>query len=247
MELPRVRIVVASPPRAGNHWIKCLLANVYGLRQINGRNKPVGKRREVRREGVDLQLPDSSIFHQHCVYHSEVVDAWTGIPAHVVTIVRDPYDVFLSYYRWSQEQPVLKIHRKGDDFQRRDHPRMQMVGQPLDAPETLAYLSDGFGQIIRRAVKWSQDERVMIVRYEHLHEDPVAELVRITNLIEPVPQKRIERAIKRCSIDNMRVLQPQTVKVGAVGKSRQELSPEHLRVFRTHYGHMIRDLGYDVL
>ncbi|MFM9105269.1 MAG: sulfotransferase domain-containing protein [Chloroflexota bacterium] len=242
-----MRIVVASPPRAGNHWIKCLLASVYGLQQINGRNKPVGKRREVRREGAGLDMPDAAIFHQHCVYSRDVVDAWSGLPAHVVTILRDPYDMFLSYHRWSQEQPVLKIHRKGDAFQKRDHPREQMVGKPLDSPETLAYLADGFGQILRRAVKWSKDDRVLIVRYELLHHDPVAELVRLTGLIEPVPAKRIEKAIRRCSIENMRVLQPQTVKVGAVGRSRDSLTPEHLRVFRNHYGHMIRELGYDVL
>ena len=242
-----MRIVVASPPRAGNHWIKCLLASAYGLHQINGRNKPVGKRRDVRREGADLDMPDTSIFHQHCVYSRDVVDAWIGLPAHVVTIIRDPYDIFLSYYRWSQEQPVLKIHRKGELFQKRDHPREQMVGKPLDSPQTLDYLAGGFEQIMRRAVRWSRDDRVLVVRYEHLHADPAAELERLTTLIEPVSAKRIERAVRKCSIENMRVLQPQTVKVGAVGRSRDELTPEHLRIFRTHYGHMIRDLGYDVL
>jgi hypothetical protein len=35
-----MRIVITSPPKMGNQWIKCLLSHVYGLKQIGGQDSP---------------------------------------------------------------------------------------------------------------------------------------------------------------------------------------------------------------
>ena len=52
-------------------------------------------------------------------------------PAHIVTIVRDPYDAFVSRYYWTQK----RMPRDQEKAERR--PRHRMVGKPLDDPEVL--------------------------------------------------------------------------------------------------------------
>src|SRR3712207_7685878 len=43
-----------------------------------------------------------SIYHQHCDFASGLCDAIEEVPAHLVTIVRNPYDQFVSMYHWVQ-------------------------------------------------------------------------------------------------------------------------------------------------
>ena len=93
-----MRIIISSPPKMGNKWIKCLLSRVYDLEWIVGDDSP-----DTNIERFDLfvsegRFPDNTIFHQHCKYKPKICDAIDEIPAHLVTIVRDPYDAFVSMY-----------------------------------------------------------------------------------------------------------------------------------------------------
>ena len=68
-----MRIVVSSPQKTGNKWLKCLLASIYDLRI------PVGS--DTRQGTEELQtwierggFPDGSIFHHHGSFSSRVCD-----------------------------------------------------------------------------------------------------------------------------------------------------------------------------
>ena len=100
-----VRIVVVSPPRSGNHWIECLLGSIYDLEEFGGARKPdATKPRAFRDWAANGGFPDGTMFHLHCRYKAEFCDAIEAVPANVVTIVRDPYDAFVSRYYWTQER-----------------------------------------------------------------------------------------------------------------------------------------------
>jgi hypothetical protein len=107
----------------------------------------------------------------------------------------------------------------------------------------------GFRNNMRRAKEWMESGRTLVVRYERLHSDPIAELRSVTDKIQPVPDERIAAALEACSAENMRKLgggKSKHVRTAKVGDSREKLNEEHLAVFRERYGDMIRALGYEV-
>jgi hypothetical protein len=242
-----MRIVISSPPKMGNKWIKCLLSRVYDLQWIIGEDSP-----DTNIERFDLfvsegRFPDNTIFHQHCKYKPKICDVIDEIPAHLVTIVRDPYDAFVSMYHWIQTR--TDYDRERGRVRKKERPRDAMVGKPIDDPLILEYLADGYGQQIQRADEWVQSGRAIVVRYEDLHRDPSDALTRVTNQIEPVNAERIAQAIEACSVDNMRKMSKrmsQHVRMAKVGDSRDTLSEPHLKIFREKYSDLLTSLGYEV-
>lgn len=241
-----MRIVISAAPRSGNHWLKCLLAEIYRLEVLQGGAKPATGRRDVKTHGGVPEMPDDSIFHQHRAYNREMVEAFLAMPAKLVTIVRDPYDVFYSYHRWVQEPARVRDGALSLRDRHVGHPRAALAERPLQDPSVLGYLETEFENSLRRSVRWSQDPDVLVVRYEDLHADARGTLKRLTDGIRPVSLGRIDDAIASCAIDTMRASLPHTVKSGVVDGSRGRLSEEHLRIFRERHGDAIRALGYPV-
>jgi hypothetical protein len=241
-----VRILVVSPPRSGNHWIECLLSTIYGLTSVGGSKKPdATTARAVRAWARAGGFRDGWIMHMHRGFGAKFCDVIEAVPAHIVTIVRDPYDAFVSRYYWTQQRSP------GDQERAARRPRQRMVGKPLDDPEVLAFLADpkGFGGHLTAANEWLHSGRAIPVRYEDLHREPVEALTRVTNQIAPVERARIEEAIEWCRADKMRqrsAMMTWNVRVAKVGDSRERLTEEHLAIFRERYADQIRTLGYEV-
>src|SRR3954454_16479096 len=100
-----MRIVVVSPPRSGNHWTECLLGTVYQLNRMGGSQKPDSTKPKVFAEWARSGgFPDDSIFDLMCRYNARLCNVIEAIPAHIVIIVRDPYDAFVSSSNWSQKR-----------------------------------------------------------------------------------------------------------------------------------------------
>jgi hypothetical protein len=239
-----MRIVVSAPPKSGNHWIGCLLSSVYGLQwPTPGGHAATASPESLAAFVAEGGFPDGSMFHHHTRFHRRLCDVIDAIPAHHVTIVRDPYDVFVSMYYWEQERTSRGL---GID---RPRPRNAMYGKPLDHEDVLAFLADGFGQHIARASGWLHSGRVIPVRYEDLHRDPVNALKRVTDQIEPVSDERIAAAFEACRAERVRQQDEKMawhVRSAKVGDSRDKLGQSHLDIFREHHGDLIRSLGYDV-
>ena len=228
-----MRIVISSPPKMGNKWIKCLLSRVYDLQWIIGEDSA-----DTNIERFDLfvsegRFPDNTIFHQHCKYKPKICDVIDEIPAHLVTIVRDPYDAFVSMYHWIQTR--TDYDRERGRVRTKQRPRDAMVGKAIDDPLILQYLADGYGQQIQRAHEWVHSGRAIVVRYEDLHRDPVDALTRVTNQIEPVDRARIEQAIEACSVENMRKMSKRMSQHGRaakVGEARETAWAAHIKSVR---------------
>ncbi len=237
-----MRIVIAGPPKTGNVWLKCLLASVYDLRPLGPKLTPERPQLDLFRAWVARGgFKDGSIFHQHYDYSDELADAIEATPARIVTIVRDPYDAFVSSY--------FTIQGHADDERRRENLSMAMVGKPLDHPDVLAYLRDGYDRQMAKAAAWMHAGRALVVRYEALHRDPSGALTRLTERLAPVPPERLAAAVEACSAENMRKLGPgkaKHVRAAVVGDSVGRLTEAHLAIMRECHADAIRRLGYEV-
>jgi hypothetical protein len=243
-----MRIAVISAPKSGNHWIKCLLGKVYDLEWVPGRQRPVATPNGFRTWIESGGFPDQSIFHQHCKWSPRLSDVFEAAGVHLVTIVRDPYDVFVSLYRWIQEEPVVARSLR-DAGTTRSRPRDAVIGKPLDHQDVLDFLAGDFGSFLDKAGGWKHSGRAVVVRYEGLHGDPVGELTRTTDVIQPVGRERIEWAIEECRAENMRQMRTKFqgyFRSAKVGDSHERLSEAHLLIFRERYADLIRSLGYAV-
>ncbi len=236
-----MRIVIAGPPKAGNVWLKCILGTIYDLKALGPQAVPERPRLDLFKEWIaGGGFADGTIFHQHYDYSDELAEAMRAVPAHIVTIVRDPYDVFVSSYF------TLQQYQDGDG---RRGKRDQLKGKPLDHPDVLAYLQrGGFRNNMLKANQWMHSGHAAVVRYEELHGDPVGALRRLTAGIAPVPDERIEQAVEACSAENMRKSNRTSkhVRAAKVGDSKERLTEEHLAIFRDQHADLIRSLGYEV-
>ena len=238
-----MRIVIAGPPKTGNMWLKCLLGRAYGLRWLRGFETP---------ERADLQaleswlaanrFPDGTIFHQHYDYAPEVADALDAVPAHLVTIVRDPYDAFVSTY-YTLQQHSSENNQKGRKF-------TELMGKPLNDPVVIEFLRQGgYRNNLEKARAWANSGRAVVLRYESLIQDPLAELRRATELIAPIDVESLETAIDYCRADRMRERTKggsKHVRTATVGDSERQLTADHLEAFREAYAEIIAELGYPV-
>src|SRR5690242_8766279 len=94
-----MRIIIAAPPKAGNSWLKCLLADLYDLAWLRADETPMGTELSTLESWVRAgKFPDNSVFHAHYEYSEPFCQLVASIPAQIVTILRDPYDQFVSRY-----------------------------------------------------------------------------------------------------------------------------------------------------
>lgn len=236
-----LRIVIAGPPKAGNTWLKCLLATAYGLRWLPDARVPAGMNDTAFRQLVDSgDFPPGTIFHQHFRVSEPFLELASALPCYIVTIIRDPYDLFVSLYHH------IQMFRDGITEQ---DPRAKVIDKPIDHPDVLHFLEHTYRETLVMANDWVQSQGSIVVRYEDLIQSPVPELVRITNRIRPLEPRAIERAVEQCSADNMRQMSramARHVRVATIGEGEKYLNEEHFTIFRSTYGDLIAGLGYVV-
>ena len=238
-----MRIVIAGPPKTGNMWLKCLLGRAYGLRWLRSFETPVSADfASLRTWLADGRFPDGTIFHQHYDFAPEIADALEAVPARLVTIVRDPYDAFVSTY-YTLQQHAAEKNEKGRKF-------TELMGKSLDDPAVVEFLRrGGYANNLQKARDWARSGRAVVLRYEDLSRDPLAALQHATAQIAAVDDDRLQIAIDYCRADRMRQRTKggnKHVRAATVGDSVRQLSLEHLDAFREAYADIITELGYPV-
>ncbi len=238
-----MRIVIAGPPKTGNMWLKCLLGRAYGLRWLRTFEMP--ERADLASVQAWLgagRFPDDTIFHQHYDYSLEIAETFAAVPAHLVTIVRDPYDAFVSTYYTLQQHAAEKNH-KGRRM-------TALMNRPLDDPAVIGFLRQGgYRNNLEKARDWATSQQAIVLRYEDLSRDPHHELRRVAAAIAPLSDEAIEIAVDYCRADRMRQRTKggsKHVRKATVGDSVNRLSSDHLDAFREAYGELVEELGYTV-
>ena len=238
-----MRIVIAGPPKTGNMWLKCLLGRAYGLRWLRPFETPERPDLSALLDWVAAgSFPDSTIFHQHYEHSEALADALRAVPATLITIVRDPYDAFVSTYY------TLQVHAEGENPKGRKY--TELMGKAIDSPEVIAFLRNGgYRNNLVKARDWIKSGDAIVLRYEDLSSNPLAALRAVAAQIAPLSDDRLEVAIDYCRADRMRERTKggkQHVRSATVGDSRRQLGPAHLAAFREAYADLIVELGYQV-
>ena len=241
-----MRILIVAPPKTGNSWLKCLLSTAYGLDWLTADHVPGG----TDHAGLAAWLaadgfPDNAVFHHHYDYSPELVRLAAANGVHLATILRDPYDMFVSRYFFAQAQA---------DNQRRsgkggDRSPDVMVGKAIDDPAVLDYLANRYGGQLQMGIDWLESGASAVVRYEALVDRPVEELARATERIQPLPRERLEAAVEACQADTLlrsRKGLRRRIRAATSGDWRNHLTEAHLRVFRERHADRVRALGYEV-
>lgn len=221
----------------------CLLANAFGLSPLAWEESPKPRAGSFRSWVAGGAFPEHSIFHQHSRFSPALCEEIEAVPAHIVTIVRNPYDMFVSFYYWIQAKDERNPARSSDE---RDHP---VFGKPIGHPDVLDFLSEGFRPELVKANGWLQSGRAVVVRYEALQADAVTELTRASETLAPVTAERLLEATRRCSPERMRQASPLMaahVRGARVGDSWAVLTDVHLAVFRQRHADLVESLGYEV-
>jgi len=237
-----IRIVVAGPPKTGNVWIKHILAEVYQLHIISP--EPGADANELQTFIQQGHFLPHSIFQQHYWPTHQFSSLVASEHIHVVTVLRNPYDTFVSLYHFVQNFP--------ESFPP-GHQLYPLRKKTLDHPEVYAFIArvhKGFGIHLRLAYEWLASGRSQIVRYEDLQLNPVPEVERLTSHIAPVDEASIHNAISASSAEKLRKQSRRLshhIRKATVGDWKNHLSREHLKVFRENHADLIEKLGYEVL
>ena len=219
-----MKIIVASPAKTGNVWMKNLLAAAYDVEVQKG---PQGRQLDALASYLDQGQFQSGVFHRHYRPIKPLFKILAGRDIHLVTTIRHPYDVFISQYFYVQRfselfKPGAQLHF--------------MIDKPIDHPEVLDYLGrteQGFGSRVKLARDWVESEQSIIARFEDMIRAPVETLSAVADRIESVARTRIQAAVEQSKADRMRQRSKQMarhVRKGTSGDWRNHLSEQHLAI-----------------
>lgn len=236
-----VRILIVGPPRCGNTWLKCLLSKMYDLtilRQVPTDFEGLAQKIESGWFG------ENSIFHQHFEPQETLYDLVDFVEAHLVTILRNPYDAFVSLYFFVQNMP----QKFGPE-----HHLHVLCDREINNQAVLEFLEDsefGYRVYLQLAFDWIRSQRSTIVRYENLRNSPKRTLQHVSRSITLASEERIIAAVQACQIKKMRKAKNARRKhfrKGKVNDHSNHLSEAHYEIFRNVNGDLIQALGYPVL
>lgn len=237
-----LRIFIFASPKTGNNWLSLLLSTVYRIKQIVIPFEcdwlPDGNADKTSVRLKDLPYIDC-VGHEHLWPNEGMVKMLVRERIHTFTLLRHPADAFLSLYHYVNKEkesprrgwlPLLKGHR-------------------LDDPPVYEFLDKYFFAVfLERAFLWLATGKAIPVRYEDLKFKAKETLTRITRLIRPVDESRIDEAIEFCDIGNMKKLNEDfniLCRKGEVGEWRSVLNQRHIELMMKH-GEVLNILGYSL-
>ncbi|HUO14446.1 MAG TPA: sulfotransferase domain-containing protein [Verrucomicrobiae bacterium] len=239
-------LFLTSYPRSGNTWTRFLVSNLaYPNESVTfltiERLIPEiykSSDREMRK------LPRPRILKSHECFDPRYQK--------VIYIVRDPRDVAVSNYHWELKRGSVRDGYPIEDFvprwmEAQFWPRIGSWGDHVTSWLSTRQGKPGF----------------LMLRYEDLKKQPHESLRRVAEFlgIEPT-NERLSRAIELSSADRMRQLESaqsnkwvQTrytrqdkpfVRNATSGNWKIVLPEKTVADIETHWGHLMRDLGYDL-
>jgi hypothetical protein len=236
-----MRIFICSQPKTGNVWVRNIVREIYHLadftEQLGEEIPPTVPTfiEHIEKTG----LPDDIVFHQHYFPRHELLDFCKQHDIHLITLLRSPYEAFVSFYHYVNKN---REHFAGT-------PTFAIYGKPIDHPDVLEFLGDRYRLHINLSIQWLRSKASIMVRYEDMLRDPIAETTRMTQAMNPVSPEVVAHAVEQCQIDRFKERGGWMAKHVRSAQERtwpKYLTSAHLQVFRDRYGKLIEEMGYPV-
>ena len=159
----------------------------------------------------------------------------------LLTTVRHPGDVLISLYHHNRSFQTADVNLQE---------LKDMLTQPFARVNIEPPATHPFHRELDISIAWKHTGLSRLVRYEDLRLRTMSTLLALAADIAPVSQERIEQAIERCEIGQMRSLADNHGKFfrsGTVGEWSRVLSPEILSVLAAEpYKSQFQTLGYSL-
>lgn len=234
-----MKIVIVSPPKSGAQCLRCLVATAYGLRAVDARDAPT-----TCDPGDILNwlqaLPENCVTHTNLPFDPALTDASSDHGATFITIVRHPFDLFVT------EREVL-INRK-----QRANRRSRMDVDPIDerSPRPDVDRQDpliAFAGALKSLLDWTRGATV-VLRYEDILERPESTLAAVSRHIGPLDLDQIAHAVKLCPSEQ-RIFsggnRGARMAEIAPGSWRTDIDPATLNELQRRFALSVVDLGYE--
>ena len=228
--------------------MRLILSRLYGLEDLNAVPEDIPGTRGhsflafVFRGGFH----DNSILQQHLRANDhKVLEGCDICGCQVVTLLRDPYDAFVSFYFY--------VNRMKRLF--RELPDGVMIGKPIDHPEVVAFIRSHYKRHLKMAHGWLRSQRAVVVRYEDMRGDTEAAIRDLTSEIGARPEAAVRAAVEACRAERLRGKGEATkdhrwirshIRSATTGDSSKYLTQVHFDAFRESSAGLIRALGYPV-
>lgn len=204
------RVALASYPRSGNTWLRLLIEEASGQKSgtIYGGNEVIKR----GSEGVVIKT-----------------HGWDAYKyTHAIHLLRNPFDVCVSYYQYSKD-----IYGEKD----------------LDWP---AFLQRTINEWRGHTLRWlraAEKMPVFRIRYEDLLEAPEKELKALLDWFEfEISDAKIEQAVEATRLQKLRKKHPRRGKrffrQGKTGLGISEFNPEDRAFLLEQAGELMAELGY---
>lgn len=235
-------VLVAAYPKSGTTWLTFMLAQLL----LGEEGDFESTRAAIPMIGIDDHAPATlpgggRVFRTHEPF-GPVYDRHA---LRVVYVARDGRDVAVSYYHYQQRRGLF------------DGTLSEFLH------EFLAGRVDGYSPWHRHVESWlasplSDDDFMLLVRYEQLHRNPLQELARVASFLKlDTDEESLLRAVEANRADRMREKEQRSavlsgrakrdipfVRHAGPGASKDEFSDEDRRLFDTVAGDALARLGY---
>jgi hypothetical protein len=223
---------LASYPRSANTFARLLLQKLYGIPTYS-----IYDEREQGWSGLAPLLeyvpqkallgwlqadPETHVVKTHDLPGSDMYPA--------IYLVRDGRDALVSYAHY-----ILSFERPTDSRDYRKAFQRTLKGLIED--------QGYFGGWSANVAAWSKRDRVAVVKFDDLIQDPVRIIEEaLSSLAIDVPR---QESTPLPSFADLQVLMPQFFRKGQTGSWRDEMSDDLHNLFWRHHGSVMERMGYE--
>lgn len=236
-----------SFPKSGNTWMRHILACALGIQELPGTIPDIYKD-PLFKNSCRIGCDDTFFYKSHS---RKEIKKWSDVKFEndgIVYIMRHPLDVFLSHLNFVSDNvsrdPYILIHCDSVEGVVSREELDLYFGAFIVYGTVQPYFLDA-GSWFKNVEFWTNlaavDSRVVVVKYEDLHSDPVQALLPVSRVIG-VPHAQLcggfERAQAKTQIDGRFFWKQKTENY------RDMLPPQMIERFRRYHGKTVEAYGY---
>jgi hypothetical protein len=257
--LPGPRVFANSFPKGGTHLLSALLGELprmmfSGVHCAAGDFTAGAPRADAANVDWDAlrrtlrRVRNGQFMTAHFPYVEGLERELDDLGYRSLLILRDPRDVVVSAQHYVTTLDSHDLHRRFTEQFRTDNERIRATIEGFPADE-LGRGQDSIGERLGRYLPWLSMPEVLVVRFEDLigqagggtreRQDELVEAIA-RHVGRPLSPGRVRAVAGRVWSDNST-----TFRQGRAGGWRDELTPDHIALFKAVAGDQLIALGYE--